>query len=317
MRAVTVVAPTLDAARAERLVRSLAAQTHPHAAILIDNGSSERDAVERLRSLHPNLEPVRLPDNAGYSRGATRGARRADGEVLVFVNDDCQLEPGFLAALDAALDPGRGVTMAAGVLRDAHRPSLIETAGIQIDRTLLAFDYLNGEPMSALGDAPPPFGASGAAAAILKEAFWEVGGFDEALFAYLEDVDLALRLRLAGATCALARDAIGTHEHSATLGAGSARKDYLMGFGRGYLLRKWSGITPRRAPGIAIRDGVICLGQAVLDRNVAGIRGRVRGFRAASPEYDYPAAVLGAGGGDSLGRTLLRRARRRARIRRP
>jgi GT2 family glycosyltransferase len=317
VRAVTVVAPTLAAARAERLVRSLAAQTLPHAAILIDNASTDPSAVDRLRALHPNLELVRLPRNAGYSRAANLGARRADGEVLVFVNDDCELEPDFLAALEAALDPGRGVTMAAGVLRDARRPGLIETAGIQIDRTLLAFDYLNGEPLSALSDAPPPFGASGAAAAIMRDSFWDVGGFDEALFAYLEDVDLSLRLRLAGATCALARDAIGTHEHSATLGSGSARKDYLMGFGRGYLLRKWSGITPRRAPGIAIRDGVICLGQAVLDRNVAGIRGRIRGFRAARPEYDYPAAALRAGGGDSLSRTLLRRARRRARIRRP
>ena len=37
--------------------------------------------------------------------------------------------------------------MAAGVMRDARAPELIETAGIELDRTLLAYDYLNGEPV--------------------------------------------------------------------------------------------------------------------------------------------------------------------------
>ena len=101
--------------------------------------------------------------------------------------------------------------MAAGVMRDARSPGSIETAGIELDRTLLAYDYLNGEPLSALeGSVPDPIGPSGAAAAFDREAFLSVGGFDERIFAYLEDVDLVLRLRRDGGRCRLAQDARGT-----------------------------------------------------------------------------------------------------------
>jgi GT2 family glycosyltransferase len=313
---VTVVVPTLAATRAERLVRSLAAQTAAHQLILIDNGSPQDARMRELRTQHPALEVLRLPVNAGYSRAVNLGARRAEGDVLVLVNDDCELEPGFIGALAATVDAGAGVTMAAGVMRDARWPELIETAGIQVDSTLFAFDYLNGEPLSALATAPAPFGPSAAAAAILCDAFRDVGGFDEALFAYQEDVDLSVRLRIAGGTCALVAGALGIHEHSATLGAGSPRKDYLMGFGRGYVLRKWSVVTPRRLPGVLLREGVICVGQALVDRNLAGVRGRLRGYRATHAQHPYPSGVISFGRGERLAKALWRRARRRARLRR-
>jgi N-acetylglucosaminyl-diphospho-decaprenol L-rhamnosyltransferase len=315
-RSVTVLVPTLDAERAERVTRSLAAQTLAHQAIVVDNGSPARERIGALRGAHPSLEVIRLERNEGYSRAVNRAAERADGEVLALVNDDCVLEPDFLAEAVAALDSRADVVAAAGVLRYVDDPEIIDTAGIEIDATLLAFDYLNGEPVSALARGGDPFGASAGAAAIRRAAFEEVGGFDEALFAYGEDVDLALRLRAAGGRCALARRALGTHEHSATLGWGSARKDYLMGFARGYLLRKWSVATPRRLPGIAVREGVVCAGQAITDRNLGGVRGRIRGYAAARPMFPYPVDVAAAGGGDPLLRTLMRRARRRDRMRR-
>ncbi len=134
--------------------------------------------------------------------------------------------------------------MAAGVLLEAHDPTVVDSAGIELDDTLLVFDYLNGQPISVLTRAlADPLGPSGAAAAFDRAAFLECGGFDERLFAYWEDVDLVLRLRLAGARCVLVPDARAVHSHSATLGSGSARKNYLTGFGRGYVLRKWGVVT--------------------------------------------------------------------------
>ena len=78
--------------------------------------------------------------------------------------------------------------MTAGVMRDAVALDLIETAGIELDRTLMAFDYLNGEPVGTLdGPVADPIGPSGAAAAferrrvsggrrIRREAFRVPGG---------------------------------------------------------------------------------------------------------------------------------------------
>ena len=208
--------------------------------------------------------------------------------------------------------------MAAGVMRDWRDRSLIDSAGMELDRTLLVFDYLNGEPVSVLdGEVADPIGPSGAAAAFDRATFLSVGGFDERLFAYWEDVDLVLRLRRLGLRCALAREALGDHEHSATLGSGSARKNYLMGFGRGYVLRKWQVLNPRRlarcwsaressAPGRRCRPqprrparaaARLSRGRRSSSATRPGSRSRARAARAAS--------------------TLRRRARRRARLRSP
>jgi GT2 family glycosyltransferase len=260
---------------------------------------------------------IRLPENLGYSRAMNLGAREARGDALVLLNDDCWCEPGYVAALLGALDPGAGLTMAAGVMFDARDPSVIDTAGIEMGHGLLAFDYLNGESAAALdAGVPDPLGPSGTVAAVDTQAFLATGGFDENLFAYQEDVDLVLRMRLAGGRCRLSADARGFHEHSSTLGSGSAQKDYLMGFGRGYLLRKWGVLRiPRRAATALAADAVICAGQAAVDRNVAGVRGRFRGYRAARPTYPYPRSIIdGQPRIPGLVADLRRRSRRRRRI---
>jgi N-acetylglucosaminyl-diphospho-decaprenol L-rhamnosyltransferase len=311
----TVIVPTVSPALAARLLESLSDGEGSFETIVVDNGTGAAE-LERAASRLEGAEVMRLERNLGYSRAVNLAARRAQGEALVLLNDDSVIDPGYVDRVIESLDPGAGVVMTAGVMLDARSPGLIETAGIELDRTLLAFDYLNGEPVEVLErPVADPVGPSGAVAAFAREAFLEAGGFDEALFAYLEDVDLALRLRLAGGSCRLARRARGRHEHSGTLGAGSRRKDYLMGYGRGYLLRKWGVLTPRRVPGVLVRELAVSAGQAVFDRNLQGVRGRLRGLRAAGPSERYPAAALPPDS-PSLAASLGRRWRRRARLRR-
>ncbi len=308
--AATVVVPTLGGERLERMLRSVAGGEAQ--VIVVDNGSG--DGVGRTCAGIDGVEVVRLPENAGYTRAVNIGAKRADGDLLVLLNDDCVCDPGFVERITAPIDPGAGIVMAAGVMRDWQDPSLIDSAGMELDRTLLVFDYLNGEPLSRLAiGVADPIGPSAAAAAFDRATFLSVGGFDERLFAYWEDVDLVIRLRRLGLRCALAPDALGDHEHSATLGSGSARKNYLMGYGRGYVLRKWQVLNARRLGPVLVREGVLCAGQAILDRNVSGVRGRVRGYRGAVELERYPTAIGLDGAGAAA--TLRRRARRRSRLR--
>jgi GT2 family glycosyltransferase len=312
----TAIVPSASAERVVSLLRSLSEQTDPVAeAIVVDNaspGGSVTDLCGEF-AFARSLEPGR---NLGFSAAVNLAARQAVTDAIVVLNDDATCDPGFVAAILKALGSGRDVVMAAGVMRDGDALGLIDTAGVELDRTLLAFDYLNGEPLVMLDrGVPEPVGPSGTAAAYRRDAFLEAGGYDERLFAYWEDVDLALTLRALGGTCALAPTARGTHQHSATLGSGSPRKNYLMGFGRGYLLRKWRVWSPRRAPAILGREAAICLGQIVLDRNFKGITGRVAGTRAAAGAWDYPAEVIAASPGGGSAGSLRRRARRRLRLR--
>jgi N-acetylglucosaminyl-diphospho-decaprenol L-rhamnosyltransferase len=310
----TVIVPTITPKRAGRLLASLAEAGRSFETIVVDNGTASVE-LERSVSAIDGAELLRLPSNIGYSRAVNLAARSAQGDVLVLLNDDSVVDDGYVDLITEPLDPREGVVMATGVMRDAGAPELIETAGVELDRTLLPFDYLNGEPVSLL-DQPvaDPIGPSGAAAAFWREAFLEIGGFDEELFAYFEDADLVLRMRLAGGTCRLAPKALGTHEHSATLGPGSRRKDYLIGYGRGYLLRKWGVLTPRRLPGVLLREVALSAGQILIDRNLGAVTGRIHGLRAAPERHPYPEEALTAPA--SLSKTMGRRWRRRARLRR-
>jgi N-acetylglucosaminyl-diphospho-decaprenol L-rhamnosyltransferase len=313
-RTATVVIPThLGGLRLERVLDSLAMT--PVRTIVVDNAGPD-DVAESVRR-HDFAEHLRLEENAGFGRAVNRAAALSRDDVLVLVNDDVVCHPGFVEELVSALDPADNVVMAAGVLVEAHDGTTIDTAGVELDDTLLGFDYLNGVPLSSIGpETPAPAGPCGGAAAFDRVAFAEVGGFDENLFAYLEDVDLTLRLRRAGGRCALATRAVGTHEHSATLGSGSSRKNYLMGWGRGYLVRKWSVMdSPGRALRVLASDAVVCGGQLVLDRTAAGVQGRIAGFRAAEhmPREPYPAQLLSAA--PQSRRTLGRRLRRRLKLR--
>jgi N-acetylglucosaminyl-diphospho-decaprenol L-rhamnosyltransferase len=311
----SVIVPSLTGDRLSALLDSLAAQTTAHQVIVVDNGCAD-GSVQRACERHPGVERLRFERNLGFSRAANAGAARADGDVLLMVNDDVVCDPSFVEELSSAVDPDAGVTMASGVLRDAHDPHLIETAGVVLDHTLLAFDYLNGEPLSILdsGASDPPCPV-GAAAAFDRAAFNAAGGFDERIFAYWEEVELSLRMIREGGRCRLVAGAQGTHHHASTLGAGSVGKNYLTGFGRGYLLRKWNVIAPRRLPAILVREIGVCTAHALVDRNLASVRGRVRGYRAATPTYPYPAELL-ADGGPSAVAQLRNRVRRRLNLRR-
>ncbi|HXH88699.1 MAG TPA: glycosyltransferase family 2 protein [Gaiellaceae bacterium] len=315
MRA-TVVVPTWNGVlRIARLLESLDRDVET---IVVDNGSRDGTA-DLVRERFPHVQLLELPENVGYARAVNAGAREAQGNALVFVNNDCVLDEGFATELVAPLDPAAGVVMVAGVLREARDPTRIDTAGMELDETLLALDYLNGEPVTVLdGGVPDPIGPCAAAAAFDREAFLGAGGFDEAFFAYWEDVDLVLRLRLLGGRCVLAPRAQGVHEHSATLKSGSARKNMLTGWGRGYVLRRWSVLGGSRIPKVLLRDGAICLGQAGLDRNVAGLRGRLAGYRAAATveRRPYPGSALAPRDERGAGGTLATRGRRRRRLRR-
>jgi N-acetylglucosaminyl-diphospho-decaprenol L-rhamnosyltransferase len=313
----SVIVPSLDGGlRLRRVLESLGAQTVSHQTIVVDNGSRDSTATT-VAAEFPQVEIIRLEGNVGFARAVNIAAARAETAALILLNDDCVCEPEFVERLAAALDPSAGVVMAAGVLFDSGDPQRIDTAGMELDATLLVFDYLNGERADALAQAADPIGPSGAAAAFDRMAFLGAGGFDERLFAYWEDVDLVLRLRRVGGRCRLARGANGLHAHSATLHSGSQAKNYLIGFGRGYLLRKWSVLSTRRIASILARDVTICAGQIVFDRTVAGIRGRLEGYAAAAGvgRYPYPDREQ-RGTASSLLQTLARRSERRARLRR-
>ena len=157
--------------------------------IVVDNGGDATvpDGV-RLLSAGGNL---------GFAQGANRGAAEAAGDVLVFLNPDTVVAAGALQQLARTLeDPAIGIAMAR--LRLLDQPELLNSGGTVVHVSGLAWAGRFGEPaeaLTALADVP---GASGAALAIRRETFRELGGFTGELFMYQEDVELSWRAHLHG-----------------------------------------------------------------------------------------------------------------------
>ncbi len=261
--------------------------------VVIDDGSADR-SVEMVRERHPDVHVIALTENIGFGSALNRAIAEVPGDPILLVNNDVVCGPGFIEAMIAGTEGG--ASMVAGVLLQRDDTSRIDTAGIIAERdTLMAFDYLHGEDVAALDSAPPPLGPSGGAALFARDAFLEVGGFDEAIFLYYEDLDLSLRLRRAGHTCALATEARGRHAFSATLGFRSGAKYARTGWSRSYLMNRY-GVMDR--PGSAARavlaEAIVCGGQLVRDRTLEGARGRIAGWRSSRhvPRLPVPEDAL-------------------------
>jgi GT2 family glycosyltransferase len=291
-----VVIPTVNARDLLlRALGSLAIQVPRPDVIVVDNASTD-GTTEAVAMHYPWVEVRVLPRNLGFGRAIDVVALdpSVDADVLILVNNDVVCEPGFVERICAPFaDPAVG--MVAGVLLQETDAARIDSAGIELDRTLQSFDYLSNASVAALGRAADPVGPCGGAAAYRLDAFRAVGGFDDAFFAYWEDVDLALRLRLAGWECRLAPDARAVHRHGATLGALSPGARRLEAYGRGYVLERYcvarTGWAPLTALAIALLDWPALLVHLVVRREAAPIRARLRGRRAARRREPLPAPV--------------------------
>jgi GT2 family glycosyltransferase len=306
----TVYIPNLNgASHLRRALAGLREQTHPVDVVVVDNGSAD-ESVALVREEFAEVAVLELGENLGFGAALNRAIREQPGDPLVLLNNDVECEPRFVEAmLDAH---GSGVEMVAGVLVQEQAPALIDSAGVVADRTLMGFDHLHGEPLEAARTAPDPLGPTGGAALYAHGAFEDVGGFDERIFLYYEDLDLALRLAAAGARCRLAREARALHAYSASLGAASGAKYARTGWSRGYMLRRY-GVMSHAGPALRALacEGAICAGQLLRDRTPKGVTGRLRGWRDGAgldrrETDDAPLLDI------SMREALRRRQRRRA-----
>jgi GT2 family glycosyltransferase len=221
-RALTVAILSFDGRHLlEQLLPTLAAQTfHDFRTVVVDNGSRDGTAPW-LAGAWPDVEVVVLPENVGVTRGLNICARAADTEFVALLNNDLELDPGALGALVEALraDPHAGSS--APKLVDFHDRAVLDGAGDALAPSGVAIRRGHGERDEGQYDEPQPiFGACGGAAVYRRRAFDEVGEFDEAYFAFLEDVDWALRAQLAGWSCRYVPQAVVYHMGSATIGRG-------------------------------------------------------------------------------------------------
>jgi N-acetylglucosaminyl-diphospho-decaprenol L-rhamnosyltransferase len=263
----------------ESCLRHLQAQTVAHEVFVIDNGSTDGTS-ERLRSDWPTVHILRL-EQKGFAEASNRGAAAGSSDVIVLLNNDVECRPDFLERLIAPLQTEPSVGSVASLMLFPDEET-IDSVGLFADVTLTGSPRLHGRPAARAACALPVLaGPAGAAGAYRRAAWEQVGGLDERIFAYMEDLDLALRLRAAGWATVAAVDAAGIHLGSATHGRRSVSQRRHFGFGRGYLLRRYRVLHGRHAPRTLLTEALVTFGDVALSRDLASLHGRIDGWRAA------------------------------------
>lgn len=218
---------------------SVAAQTYPNfETILVDNGSGDGSA-DWVAERFPAVRLIRNRANVGFAAGNNQAIRASLGSYIATLNNDTRVEPDWLACLVRAVETDRRVGMCASKMLFADRPETINSTGICLAPAGIAWDRRGGEPDDRAETEPlEVFGPCAGAALYRKEMLARVGLFDEDFFAYLEDVDLAWRARLAGWRCLYVPTARVYHVHSGTSVEGSRFKGRLLGRNKVWTIAK-------------------------------------------------------------------------------
>jgi N-acetylglucosaminyl-diphospho-decaprenol L-rhamnosyltransferase len=225
--------------------------------VVVDNASAD-DSVEAVRAADPGVEVVALAENVGFGAGVNRGAARTTEPFLLVLNPDVEVEAGSTKVLVDALgaDPGLAVVgprieTPDGELYPSARtfPDMGDAAGHAFLHFLWPTNPFSRRYRMLDWDrstARDVDWVAGTHVLVRREAWDAVGGFDEAYFMYMEDVDLCWRMRKAGWRTGYDPAARVTHD----IGRSTDQTPYrmILAHHRSMLTFAWrSGSTAQRA----------------------------------------------------------------------
>jgi hypothetical protein len=283
---VSVVIPNWNGLRwLDPCLEALAAQDRPpDEIIVVDNGSTD-GSVDHLRATHPDVAVHALGANTGFAHAANRGVERARGEFVALVNTDVVLAPDWLSRLAAALTDDPSAAAVACKMVSLADPGVIYDAGDILRRDGACEQRGRFRRDDGRWDQPGEvFGACAGAALYRRSVLRALGGFDERYFAYLEDVDLALRIRLAGWRCRY-EPAVARHAGEGSSGQLPGGHHRLVARNTVVLVARW--FPARWLPYVLYRQ----LGWAWHALRERRLRVHLRGVTAAVPML--PSAMRG------------------------
>ncbi len=278
-------------------VSALAAQTFRNFEIIVVDNGSRDESPAWLAAHAPEIVVICNTTNRGFAVANNQGIRASRAPLIAALNNDAIPEPNWLQALVEAADRLNWAGMFASqiILRDSG--NLLDSTGIEVDRAGVAWNRNWKKPGPDRATNPNEvFGPSAAAALYRREMLDRIGLFDEELFAYYEDVDLAWRAQWAGWRCAYVPSAIVYHTHSGTGGQRSSFKGYYLG------RNKWRVIVKnypfeqmrRYLPAMLLIDCAAMLAAAWQSRSLGPMRGRWMALREMRqlPRPPHPSRPL-------------------------
>jgi len=193
---VSVIIPTYNNIKLTKKCLEALSTTHDIETIVVDNASTDntRKFLKQLKDINLILNK----ENLGFSKANNIGAGEAKGDILVFLNNDTEVQKGWLEVILEIFKKEKNVG-AVGV-KLLFPDKTIQHAGLAFypDRIPRHLYYQSKKDASYANKTREFQAVTAACVAIPKKVFFEVGGFDEAYINGLEDVDLCLKIKEKG-----------------------------------------------------------------------------------------------------------------------
>ncbi len=184
--------------------------------LVVDNGSTD-GSVEWLKE--NQVPSIFLSENTGFSGAVNVGIREAKTPYVILLNNDTEPEPAYVEELVRAMDRSEKIFSVSSKMIQLYQKDKMDDAGDMY--TVLGWAYQRGvgRPSRKYRRFSRVFSACAGAAIYRREVFEKIGFFDEMHFAYLEDLDIGYRARLAGYDNVYCPKAVVYHVGSGTSGS--------------------------------------------------------------------------------------------------
>lgn len=202
-----------------RCVESIKKQTfRDYEIIIVDNNSTDKS--KNLLDQDDSIRMIINSTNAGFAKAQNQGIDLSQGQYVMTMNFDLQLDPEFLSQAVKALDSYKNVgTISGKMLRmeyDGTKTDVIDNTGLLLSRKKIPILRGQGElDQGQYKNMDYVFGAMGAAAVhkkhMLENIKFNNQYFDEKYFMWYEDVDLDWRSRIYGWDCMYIPEAVCYH----------------------------------------------------------------------------------------------------------
>lgn len=217
---VTVVIPNYNGKHfLEPCLSALKKQKYRAFEVLIVDNASTDGSVEWIKEHYPNVKLMVMKENLGFAGGVNAGIRAAETPYVLLLNNDTEVTPGFVGALLKAIESSSKVFSVSSKMIQFDDRKKLDDAGDLYSVAGWAFQRGVGHSSREYNRCRKVFSACAGAAIYRKSVFEKIGYFDEIHFAYLEDIDIGYRARLAGYENLYCPKAVVYHVGSGTSGS--------------------------------------------------------------------------------------------------
>jgi GT2 family glycosyltransferase len=224
-----------------QLLESLRKVTYPAMEIIVVDNHSPDEEPAILKQTYPEIELICSPENLGFAGGNNLGIRKAGGKYILLLNNDTEVDPGFLEPLVAKLESDSNIGAVSPKIRFFHSPEILQYAGYSPLNPYTIRSHGHGFGNRDTGqfekDAATPY-VHGAAMMVPVEVIRKVGLLAECYFLYYEELDWSERIRRAGYTLWYVHNSVVFHKESVSTGKMSPLKTYYMNRSRILYLRR-------------------------------------------------------------------------------